>query len=102
MPEDAVQYTEYRFDLPGDQRQKVAAFLSAFPGFDDQAPIDTKLDETFDRILARSDRERADLDGRHRPVVRRPVIAMGSGAPDPADADGGMRVLGASDAIVCS
>ena len=51
MPDDAVQYTEYRFDLPGDQRQKLASFLSAFPGFDDQAAIDTKLDETFDRIV---------------------------------------------------
>jgi Protein of unknown function (DUF3352) len=52
MPDDAVQYSEYRFDLPGDQRQKLASFLSAFPGFDDQAAIDTKLDETFDRIVA--------------------------------------------------
>ncbi|HET9347076.1 MAG TPA: DUF3352 domain-containing protein [Candidatus Limnocylindrales bacterium] len=52
MPDDTVQYSEYRFDLPGDQRQKVASFLSAFPGFDDQAAIDTKLDETFDRIVA--------------------------------------------------
>src|SRR5262245_62640214 len=52
MPDDAVQYTEYRFDLPGDQRQKLASFLSAFPGFDDQAAIDTKLDETYERIVA--------------------------------------------------
>jgi hypothetical protein len=52
MPDDVVQYGEYRFDLPGDQRQKLASFLSVFPGFDDQAPFDAKLDETFDRIVA--------------------------------------------------
>jgi hypothetical protein len=99
MPEDAVQYMEYRLDLPGDQRQEVAAFLSAFPGFDDQAPIDTKLDESFDRILAAAtDNEltwTADIDPWFGGV-----IAMGSGAPDPSDVDGGMQVFGASDAVI--
>jgi uncharacterized protein DUF3352 len=51
MPDGVVQYGEYRFDLPGNQRQELASFLSAFPGFADQAAIDTKLDETFDRII---------------------------------------------------
>lgn len=51
MPEDTVQYTEYRFDLPGDQRQKLAAFMAHFPGFDDQAIFDQKLDEVLDRLL---------------------------------------------------
>jgi hypothetical protein len=99
MPEDAVQYMEYRFDLPGDQRQKVASFLSAFPGFDDQAPIDTKLDETFDRILAAATENEltwtADIDPWFGGV-----LAMGSGPPDPAGADGGMQVFGASDAVI--
>jgi len=35
MPDNVVQYAEYRLDLPGDQRQKVAEFLSVFPGFKD-------------------------------------------------------------------
>jgi hypothetical protein len=99
MPEDAVQYMEYRFDLPGDQRQKVASFLSAFPGFDDQAPIDTKLDESFDRILAAATENEltwtADIDPWFGGIV-----AMGSGAPDPEDASGGIRVFGASDSVV--
>lgn len=51
MPENAVQYSEYRLDLPGDQRQKLAAFMAHFPGFDDQAIFDTKLDEVLDRLL---------------------------------------------------
>ena len=36
-PPTRSTYGEYRLDLPGDQRQKLAAFLSAFPGFEDQA-----------------------------------------------------------------
>jgi Protein of unknown function (DUF3352) len=52
MPSDAVQYGEYRLDLPGDQRQKLAAYLSKLPGFADQSAIQPKLNEVFDRIVA--------------------------------------------------
>src|SRR5258706_15185025 len=52
MPSDTVQYGEYRLDLPGDQRQKLAAYLSKLPGFSDQSPIQPKLDDVFDRVLA--------------------------------------------------
>ena len=50
-PADSIIYGEFRLDLPGDQRQNLAEFLSHFPGFDDQAAIDTKLDETLDQFL---------------------------------------------------
>ena len=50
-PADSIVYGEFRLDLPGDQRQNLAEFLSHFPGFDDQAAIDTKLDETLDQFL---------------------------------------------------
>src|SRR3954463_7644077 len=41
MPSTVTTYTEVRLDLPGDQRQKLAAFLHSgkFPGFADQAQI---------------------------------------------------------------
>lgn len=52
MPADTIQYSEYRLDLPGDQRQKLAGFLSAFPGFADQSNIDAKLNELLDRLVA--------------------------------------------------
>jgi hypothetical protein len=52
MPTDTMSYAEYRLDLPGDQRQKLASFLSTFPGFADQANIQPKLFEVFDRIVA--------------------------------------------------
>jgi hypothetical protein len=52
-PADSIVYGEFRLDLPGDQRQNLAEFLAHFPGFDDQAAIDTKLDETFDQFVGK-------------------------------------------------
>jgi hypothetical protein len=52
-PADSIVYGEFRLDLPGDQRQNLAEFLAHFPGFDDQAAIDTKLDETFDQFIGK-------------------------------------------------
>ena len=51
VPQDTVIYGELRLDLPGDQRQAAASFLSKFPGFADQAALETKLDETLDRLM---------------------------------------------------
>jgi hypothetical protein len=66
MPTSTIQYAEYRLDLPGDQRAKMAGFLSKFPGFDDQTIVQTKLYEVFDRIvmLASSNEQSytADID----------------------------------------
>jgi len=52
VPSGSVVYGEMRLDLPGDQRAKLGEFLSKFPGFDDQAAFDTKIDETLDRLLS--------------------------------------------------
>jgi hypothetical protein len=52
VPTGSVAYGELRLDLPGDQRQNVAEFLSKFPGFADQAALDTKLDEVLDRLVS--------------------------------------------------
>jgi len=54
VPADSVAYGEVRLDLPGDQRQEIGKFLSKFPGFADQAALDTKLDEVLDRLLSDS------------------------------------------------
>jgi hypothetical protein len=51
MPADVVTYSEFRLDLPGDQRQKLASFMKPIPGFDDSSQFDTKLNELFDRIV---------------------------------------------------
>jgi hypothetical protein len=51
VPEDSIMYGEVRMDLPGDQRANVGSFLSKFPGFADQANLETKIDEVLDRIV---------------------------------------------------
>ena len=51
MPAGSTAYAEVRLDLPGDQRAAAGAFLSKFPGFADQAALETKLDETLDRLI---------------------------------------------------
>jgi hypothetical protein len=52
VPSDSVVYGEVRLDLPGDQKREIGEFLSKFPGFADQAALDTKLDEVLDRLVA--------------------------------------------------
>ncbi len=54
VPADSTMYGELRLDLPGDQRQKLGQFLSKFPGFADQAALETKLDEVLDRLTSDS------------------------------------------------
>lgn len=53
-PADALVYQEIRADLPGDQRQNLGRFLAHFPGFADQSTLDQKLNETLDKLLART------------------------------------------------
>ncbi len=52
VPADSLMFGEVRLDLPGDQRQKVGQFLARFPGFADQAALDTKLDEVLDQLTS--------------------------------------------------
>ena len=51
MPTTVVSYVEARIDLPGDQRQKLASFLSPFPGFKDQSAVEPKITDILDRIV---------------------------------------------------
>ncbi len=52
VPADSIVYGEVRLDLPGDQRRQVGEFLSKFPGFADQASLETKVDEVLDRLVS--------------------------------------------------
>jgi hypothetical protein len=51
VPDGTIAYGEARLDLPGDQRLALASFLSRFPGFADQAAIESKLNELMDRFV---------------------------------------------------
>ncbi len=52
VPSNAIVYAEGRLDAPGDQGIALASFLSHFPGFSDTSNLETKLDDTWDRLLA--------------------------------------------------
>lgn len=52
VPADSVAYGEVRMDLPGDQARMLGSFLSTFPGFADQAALETKLKELLDRLVS--------------------------------------------------
>jgi hypothetical protein len=67
VPADSVAYGELRLDLPGDQRQKLGAFLSKFPGFADQSILDTKLDELLDRTIRAVTRDQQDYSTKIKP-----------------------------------
>ncbi|OGO55245.1 MAG: hypothetical protein A2Z32_00125 [Chloroflexi bacterium RBG_16_69_14] len=54
VPPGTVVYGEVRLDLPGDQRRAAGEFLSKFPGFADQAALDTKLDEVLDELVKKA------------------------------------------------
>ncbi len=54
VPDQTVSYTEVRLDLPGDQRQAVGQFLSKFPGFADQAALESKLDQVLDDLVKKA------------------------------------------------
>ncbi|HEX5014160.1 MAG TPA: DUF3352 domain-containing protein [Candidatus Limnocylindrales bacterium] len=101
MPNQVVQYGEYRLDLPGDQRQKLAGFLSAFPGFADQAAIDTKLDETFDRIIRAISNDEQSWTTDIEPWFGG-IVAMGSGPAQVGDGTPGMSAFGGQPLLVVS
>jgi hypothetical protein len=51
-PKSTLSFTVLRTDLPGDQHQKLADFLSHFPGFADRALFDTVLDTELNKIVS--------------------------------------------------
>ncbi len=85
MPTDTVTYGEYRLDLPGDQRTKMAGFLAKFPGFADQSTVQTKLYEVFDRIIGLASDNKQSYTANIEPWFGG-QIAMGSGPVTQGDA----------------
>lgn len=90
-PTDTQMYAEARFDLPGGQHAEVAKALAAFPGFADQAALNTKLGELYDRILRAATKDKHDYQTQIAPwfggqlaIASRGVAAGGGSAtPDP-------------------
>ena len=97
MPATTVNYTEIRLDLPGDQRQKLAAFVSAFPGFKDQSAIEPKLDDLFDRLVRAASKDQETWTADIKPWFGG-QIGVGVGAPDATGGAGAMSTM--SNAVV--
>jgi Protein of unknown function (DUF3352) len=51
-PKNTIAFLEVRMDLPGDQRSKLADFMSHFPGFQDRALFNTALDQLLNRLVS--------------------------------------------------
>lgn len=52
-PKGTLSFTVLRTDLPGDQHQKLADFLSHFPGFGDRALFDTEIDNELNQLVSK-------------------------------------------------
>lgn len=66
-PANTQTYAEVRIDLPGDQRENLASFMSHFPGFADQAAFQQKIDESLDSLLKNVSNEAIDWNNDVKP-----------------------------------
>ncbi len=67
VPEHTIMYAEARLDLPGNQRQAIGTFLQKFPGFKDQAALETKLDEVLDDLVRETTNHQQTYTGDIKP-----------------------------------
>jgi Protein of unknown function (DUF3352) len=98
VPADSVSYVEVRLDLPGGQRAEVAKLLSAFPGFADQAALNAKLGEAFDRLVKAATNGKHDYQAEIAPWFGGQLAAASGPVPaisstDPKAALAGTRAL---------
>jgi hypothetical protein len=59
-PATTTVYVELRTDLPGDQQTAVGTLLSRFPGFDDQAALDMKVDTAIGDLVRQATGQTVD------------------------------------------
>ena len=99
VPPGSIAYGEVRLDLPGDQRQAVGAFLSKFPGFHDQAALDTKLDEILDQFIKKATNDKQTYTTDIKPWFGGEIgltvgpLPAASSMTDPATLTGALRAL---------
>ncbi|MGH2466517.1 MAG: DUF3352 domain-containing protein [Candidatus Limnocylindrales bacterium] len=62
LPATTLVYLDARLDLPGDQGQQVAGFLSRFPGFADQSALPAKLEDIMTRLVHAASNGKVDYD----------------------------------------
>jgi len=101
MPASVVSYTELRFDLPGDQRQKLASFLHTgkFPGFADQAAIEPKVEDLYDRLVRALSKDAQSYTADIQPWFGG-QIAVGQGVPSGMGPLLGRTMAGSQDVLL--
>ena len=77
VPADSAIVMEGRFDLPGDQMQKLGNLLAHFPGFADQSTLTAKIDEAFSRLVTEASGGSANYLTEIKPWLNGPVFAAG-------------------------
>ena len=105
LPADTAMLVELRPDLPGDQREKLATLLSKFPGFADQATLETKLDETLDRVIDRTAGRDIDYATQVKPFLGGPIlVAATKVADDPGTKpiDGFLAIATTDGTVQCA
>jgi len=81
LPATTVAFLDVRLDLPGDQHDQVAALLSRFPGFADQAALDAKLADSFDRMLRAASTDRYSYSADVKPWFGGRIAVALTGLP---------------------
>jgi hypothetical protein len=100
VPAGTTAYAEVRLDLPGDQRAAAGAFLSKFPGFADQAALDTKLDEVLDQLVKDATNNEQTYTANIKPWFDGELaFSVGPLPPAPAASSDGTQFLGSSRAL---
>lgn len=88
VPADSAMVMEARFDLPGDQMQKLGNLLAHFPGFADQSTLTAKIDEAFSRLVGGASEGNVDYATDIKPWLNGPLFISGD-AQSLAEAEGG-------------
>jgi hypothetical protein len=100
VPAGTTAYAEVRLDLPGDQRAAAGAFLSKFPGFADQAALDTKLDEVLDQLVKDATDNEQTYTANIKPWFDGELaFSVGPLPPAPAASSDAPQFLGSSRAL---
>src|SRR6188768_3370520 len=100
VPTGTTAYAEIRLDLPGDQRAAAGEFLSKFPGFADQAALDSKLDEVLDQLVKDATNDEQTYTANIKPWFDGELaFSVGPLPPAPAASSDAPQFLGSSRAL---
>jgi len=105
LPADTAVVAEVRPDLPGDQKEHLAALLSKFPGFADQAALPQKIDEVLDRASDAVAKQDVDYANKVKPFLGGPIVVAVTDVPKAADhtsLDGFLAILTVDEGSTCA